>query len=83
MKLWYKIFPNYELVRTVTGIWNISVTDFLFGNYSENKYCRFYLKYSKRINHYKVSCSGYNPKDHALYTVYVNESCRLNNEVDK
>ena len=77
-KIWYRLFPKYELTRTILGQWNISVSTDMFGNYKETKYCHFDLKYSKRLNKYKVSCRGYDPKNHGLYSIYMNEAIRLN-----
>lgn len=77
-KIYNWLFPNWETTRYTQGEWNINVSTDLFGNYSETKYCHFWIMHSKRLNKYKLEINGYKPHEHRLFELLYREVIKLN-----
>jgi hypothetical protein len=70
-KLWYKVFPEYKIIKVLRGEWNINVTSDIFNDYKEKRYCLYEILYSQRLNKYKLKLMGYDASNHPMYPIAI------------
>lgn len=84
--MWNKIinwfFPDWEVVDVMVGRWEQGQGNLFIDGYELVSYTSLY---SKRLNKYKLKCSGHKPKFHPKYNEaikYLNQLEQLRHELN-
>lgn len=73
-KLYYWLFPDWQVVEVIRGVWLCAYRDMIYS------YVVYEILYSKRLNKYKLRCSGTNWDKHPKYPEVIKRLNQLNNE---
>lgn len=78
-KIYYRLFPNWEIVYVMASRWRISGKSL----YYHNELVSYTFLYSNRLNKYKLKCSGHKAKFHPTYTKAIEYLNQLKNKLSE
>lgn len=75
--IYYYLFPNWKVIKALRGEWTDGPNTVTWS------ICVFEIKYSKRLNKYKLVLSGNSPKKHPMYDIAIKYLNTFENELQK